>query len=56
MLRYNTLGIVLRLEQGTTVLCVLGRERNIGPKGEGGEGELSGTVNRMRRMPSNVSS
>ena len=40
MLRYNTLGIVLRLEQRTTVLCVPGRERNIGPEGVGGEGEL----------------
>jgi len=41
-----------------TVLCVLGRERNIGPEVEGGEGELLGTVpvNRKCRMPSNDSS
>ena len=47
---------MLKFEGRTTVLCLLGRERNIGPEGEGGEGELLGTVNRMRRMPSNDSS
>jgi hypothetical protein len=56
MLRDSILRIVLKFEGRTTVLCVLGRERNIGPDGEGGEGQLLGTVIRMRRMPRNDSS
>jgi hypothetical protein len=56
MLRYSTLRILLRLEQRTTVLCVPGRKRNIGPAGETGEGKLLGTVNRMRRLASKNSS